>query len=90
MTSIRDAYDSDPESPAALRALGRRLADVIDTTDNPEHVERLSRRLLDVLIELGWTPRGVGSVSDEWQAFNEYGGATVRDLTERERGDAGS
>lgn len=89
MTSIRDAMDDQPESPAALVALGQRLASVIDATEDPDAIERLSRRLLDVLRELGWTPRGVGAVSDEWHAFTEYGGATVRDITERARGESG-
>ena len=89
MGLISEAMDAEPDSPAALKALARTLAAAIDACEDADALERLSRRLLDCLRELGWTPRGVADVSDEWAAFDEYGSATVRDLKGSGRPDAG-
>lgn len=74
-------------SPTALEALAFDLAGRMDHTADPDVAERLARRLLDVLRELGWTP--AGRADDQSAAeryglgqFGDLGGATLRNVSE--------
>jgi hypothetical protein len=70
-------------SEAALIALGGVLADRIEATTDPDDTARLAVQLLAVLRELKWTPAtSAGHDDDQWRAFHELGGPTIRDEAE--------
>ena len=77
----------DHGTPTALQALAFDLASRMDHTSDPDVAERLARRLLDVLRELGWTPAGRAddtSAAERFglEAFTDLGGATLRNVAE--------
>ena len=77
----------DHGTPTALEALAFDLAGRMDRTSDPDVAERLARRLLDVLRELGWTPAGRSgdeAAAERYgvAAFTELGGATLRNVAE--------
>lgn len=75
---LTEAVQGGHGTSKPLEELAETLAAAIDACEDPQDLERLSRRFLECMSQLGWT-RDEAS-EDDVRPFRDLGSASLRDL----------